>query len=440
MKNAQNCRLTKRRFARCPRSTSLIENEQLVSVKTHPFKPPRLYLTLLLLAASVSRPFHLQAQLPPVSNTFEAKGSVVFTRFDTSQRITFKSVKLFHVLVDGAQWRIRTEPVFETLGGIAYDEASGGTNNTIFKLTALKTAPSKEDSTLDHLRMMLKLELVNDEFFANRPHVAAVAYSNYLSSVPQPSSRNPASNRSDNVAIALALKGNHLPADPSYINFLWFAFTPQVEIDGMLLQTWDDASSPTVRYRHAQTTQLEQFPYLIAAGEFKWTGRQVEPTGQWKNINISDIRNPFATAARYTVNATTNFGHMTLPLSFELTRFRATTLNETSSSILSTLVAKVTELSRPVDQLLSIKMPGKTFVTDHRTTTEIAKPAAYFASPNLGTTLNDVEMRPLHAPRHISRLSWPFLVLLLSPSLLLGGWWMLSQRYKRQYKDGTQNS
>lgn len=365
--------------------------------KTHCFSVRRTFAVCLVAAFLVACSEGMYA-----ADGYRAMGYLTYTRFDADNP-TYKRMLMFEVKVDGAEWQIRTEPVIEKTGGIAYYEASRTTNDSIILLTGFASAYKSAESPFQALRPTLKNLIENDSLSANKspsplpalsnaltseksPETAAIV-SNLLSSLGKTVGTNRvASNHINNVAEAVAVKGTYPPSDPSYVALVWFALTPpNIGPDKMLLQIWDDGNRRSTRFRRAKWTQFKEDPQLVSSAVYDWVGKQLLKDGSLETIDTSDVTKPEEMAANYEVETSTNFNGLTLPASFKLTRFTPWRRNNGEQVTSSTVVGKVVEVGTfSADGSLEVKLPGKTAVIDYRLSADELKGSSvqYITSSN----------------------------------------------------------
>ena len=374
---------------------------------------------------------------------YEAMGYLTYTSFDASGSPTYKNVMMFDVKVRTNEWHIRTEPVVEGRGGVGFYEESGGTNDFVLRVTALKSAYNMSASSFEALRAELKATKKDDVYFANAPTRIPATFLNRRQP-PDASSRKAipaeraATNRADNVAVAVALKGKYPVVDPSCAAFLWFAFTPPTsQSDGaskMLLQTWDDGNPTRNRFRRASWSQFAEFPHLVSSAVYNWLGKELLPDGTLASLNTSDVSKPLDVAARYDVDAATNYGGLKLPLSFKLMRFHTKRSDNREPNVVSTTVGSVVKVSRlPADVVLDVTVPGKTFVSDYRLSAGELKgtPIGYLLLSNHPPDVDQLKQRNLykHALREVTaaapspHLRWIVVAFLLIPSGVVVLFW-----------------
>ena len=273
---------------------------------------------------------------------YEVMGHLSYTAFDASANPTRKRVIMFDVKV-GKTWRIRTEPVIECLGGIAYHETFSETNNCIWALTAFEAAFKPSDSPFNKLRSALKKSKKDDVYFTN-------ATLKLPDEATGSASKATSVDSAKNVAIATILSGKYPPMDSSYAAFLWFAFTPpSMQTDGtnqMLLQIWDDGNPRNSRFRRAKWTQFAEPPKLLSGAVYNWVGLQWLPDGTVAGMRSKDVLQPLEIAARYEVFGTTNLGNLVLPSSVKLTRYASKQSEDGKRRVLTTDVAVVTSVKR----------------------------------------------------------------------------------------------
>ena len=359
---------------------------------------------------------------------YQAVGHFTYTVFKAGAP-TYKRIMMFEVRVHDHEWHIRTEPVVEGQGGIGFFEASLGTNDSILRITTFASAYDPAESPFHGLRDELKKSRADDVFFDNPP------------SAPPPAVAPPANagtNRMNNVAVAVTTKGKYPPVDPSYVAFLWFAFTPPAEkLDGtnrMLLQVWDDGNPGKTRFRRARWDQIAEPPGLISNAVFAWAGEQLLANGSSSAIKTSDVSDPLDIAARYEVQATTNLDGLVLPAHFTLTRFHTTRLKNAEPEVLTTIVASVVQLAHSTpNESLAVVVPGKTLVTDYRLSAGELQgtPLKYVLDSNGPPEVDQIQqsklykgtlaqVRESHRDFHVRRL---FLAVLLIFSLSLFIFW-----------------
>ena len=308
-------------------------------------------------------------------NGYEAIGHLTYSRFDVSGKVTHKIVMMFDVKIRGEEWFIRTEPVIEG-NGVGFYEASYFTDDYVMRVTGLNAAYKSSESPFQSLRSELKESKKQDVYFTNNSHRVAATYSNLFSASTQPKRttiQNKKTNvmQADNVAVAVAIKGKYPPVDPSYVAFLWFAFTtPNEQDDGtnkMLLQIWDDGNPQKNRFRRASWNQFLEQPKLASSAVYNWIGKDLMRNGTLVEITTSDVDKPDEMAARYDVFSTTNFNGLKLPLNFKLTRFmtrRATNGEQVISTTVDGAVVRIKPLK--AGEAMGVNLPGKTFVSDYR--------------------------------------------------------------------------
>jgi hypothetical protein len=280
---------------------------------------------------------------------------------------------MFQVQIANGGWRIRTEPVVRGPKVIGYYEASGGTNDSVFALTAFQTAMQKAESPFSDLRAKLIETYTEAVFFTNPPppQMPEELARQFAPSEPTKLNAKPFSSQANNVAIATIGKGNFPPVASSHIGFLWFAFTPpRVQQDGtnqLLFQVWDDGNPTKRRFRQARWHSFSEPPQLISSADYIWSGWQWLEDGRQENLRTSDVSNPLATAARYEVITTTNLAEWRLPQHFKLTRYATIQTGPEPPRIVSTIVATTVAVRQfsPTEPL-QVTVPGKTFVSDYR--------------------------------------------------------------------------
>ena len=238
-------------------------------------------------------------------NGYEAIGHLTYSRFDVSGKVTHKIVMMFDVKIRGEEWFIRTEPVIEG-NGVGFYEASYFTDDYVMRVTGLNAAYKSSESPFQSLRSELKESKKQDVYFTNNSHRVAATYSNLFSASTQPKRttiQNKKTNvmQADNVAVAVAIKGKYPPVDPSYVAFLWFAFTtPNEQDDGtnkMLLQIWDDGNPQKNRFRRASWNQFLEQPKLASSAVYNWIGKDLMRNGTLVEITTSDVDKPDEMAA-----------------------------------------------------------------------------------------------------------------------------------------------
>jgi hypothetical protein len=390
----------------------------------------RVLLALLLAAWSATM---------RASGGYEASGYFTYTSFDPSGNPTYKNVMMFDVKVAASNWWIRVEPVIEGKGGVGFYEASLNTNDSVLMVTALESAYKRSESPFQTLRAELKESKKEDVYFT-APHIGtAPNYSDLFPNrapfrEPPTSAGKAATNSMDNIATAVVLKGKYPPSDPSYTALLMFAFTPPDEQNGagnkLLIQTWDDGNPRKTRFRMATWKQLPDPPFLASSAMYVWAGKELLPDGTLASISTSDVSEPSEMAARYDMDAVTNFGGFALPLSFKLTRFDTKRPRE----VVTTVAASVVNVSRlALDEPLGVEFPGKTFVSDYRLSAGELKGShlGYLLDSNPLPAVERLKQTPRYkhtlaavaatTPRPYLR--WVMLAVFAIPPLVLGIFW-----------------
>ena len=100
------------------------------------------------------------------------------------------------------------------------------------------------------------------------------------------------------------------------------------------------------RLRRARWNQFAESPHLVSNAIYSWAGKQILPNGNLDDISTSDVSKPLEIAARYEVDLATNFSSMMVPLHFKLARFHTDRPEGKEPKVVSTVVAKVTEIKR----------------------------------------------------------------------------------------------
>jgi hypothetical protein len=304
---------------------------------------------------------------------YVVSGHLTYTAYGTAGEPRTKHVLMFQVQMANGGWRIRTEPVVRGPKGIGYYEASGGTNDSVFALTAFQTAMQEAESPFSDLRAKLIETYTEAVFFTNPPppQMPEELARRFAASEPVQLNAKPFSSQANNVAIATIGKGNFPPVSPSHIGFLWFAFTPpkgqQNGTKQLLLQIWDDGNPTKRRFRQASWRSFSEPPQLVSSADYIWSGWQLLEDGRQENLQTFDVSDPLATAARYEVITTTNLAEWRLPQHFKLTRYATIQTGPEPPRIVSTIVASTVTVRRfsPTEPL-QVTVPGKTFVSDYR--------------------------------------------------------------------------
>lgn len=107
-------------------------------------------------------------------NGYEVTGHLTYTAYAAAGEPKTKNVLMFQVQAANGRWRIRTEPVAREPRDIGYFEASGGTNDSVFALTAFQTPGQEAKSPFTGLRAQLK-ETHSGAVFFYEPATAANA-------------------------------------------------------------------------------------------------------------------------------------------------------------------------------------------------------------------------------------------------------------------------
>ncbi len=301
---------------------------------------------------------------------YDALGHLTYTTLDASGLATGKNTLVFDVKVKGERWRVRTEPLIQRKGQIAYFEGGLGPDDCVLMVTAFADPLQPAEPRLEALRAQLRRSS-RDEV---RSASSTVAVPGVLSNILRRAAASAKLNRTNtvnNAAIARAKRGKYPSVDPSFVAFLWFAFTPpSEEADGtsrMLLQIWDDGNPLEDRFRDAEWHEFAEAPHLVSRAVYQWAGRRATPDGRWARINISDVARPAGVAARYDVDVTTNIGSLVLPLRFRLTRFSTDRSAKEAPIAVSTISASVLSVSQLApSESLEVQVPARTFVSDYR--------------------------------------------------------------------------
>lgn len=303
---------------------------------------------------------------------YEVTGHLTYTAYAGAGEPRTKNVLMFQVQAANGRWRIRTEPVERGPRDIGYFEASGGTNDSVFALTAFQTPGQEAKSPFTGLRAHLKETHSEAVFFTNPPPPQMPEDYARLMSPSDPSGLNarPFSSHANNVAVASVVKGAFPQVTSSHVALLWFAFVASKanEPDSKhLFQIWDDGNRNAIRFRNARWGRFSESPFLVERAEYCWTGYQIFEDGRQENIRTSDVSNPVAIAARYEVIATTNLAGWRFPQHFTLTRYSTIQTGAESPHIVTTIVATTVAARRfSPPEPLQVTVPGKTYVTDYR--------------------------------------------------------------------------
>jgi hypothetical protein len=323
---------------------------------------------LCVMAALLARKQAVSAAI-----SYDAEGYLIYTTISVSGTPTGKQVLMFDAKISGDKWRIRTEPVIETNGGIEFFEM-GITSDSMLELTVLARGYDPGDSPFPELRAYLKEAKKEEVFFTSadarlREAMVTSYYAEHFLHGHRSAARGRTTTASNinNVAVAVARRGGPPPADETFGAFLCFAFTPpSPRSDGtnqMLPQIWDDGNSRATRFRRAKWTTFDEPPRLISSAVYGWRGATVLPDGTLEDLRRPDATDLVTTAAvRYEVVSSTNFCGLRLPLDFRLSRF--TTKDHV---LVSTVVASTIKLTQIRSQDVSdIQLPPRTLVADYR--------------------------------------------------------------------------
>ena len=118
-------------------------------------------------------------------------------------------------------------------------------------------------------------------------------------------------------------------------------------------------------------------------------------------------------AARYEVNAETNFNGLVLPLKFTLTRFDIKRSPNGEQRPVSTVVASTVKVSRLAsDESLDVKLPAKTFVNDYRVSAGDLKGSSHTyvvdSTSNFPPTIEQLKRSGARGPMHVPAIhEWP---------------------------------
>jgi hypothetical protein len=305
---------------------------------------------------------------------YEAMGHITSTSFDASGVPRGKRVIMFEVRI-GRTWSVHEEPVIECKNGVAFQEGFSDTNNCIWFLTGFEAAYKPSRSPFQQLRAELKESKKEDVYFVNPVLPLPPALRSRLDGASQEPAQN--------AAVATVLRGQYAPMDSSYSAFLWFAFTPPSrQTDGtnqMLLQIWDDGNSLSARFRRAKWTQFPEPPNLVSGAVYNWVGKEFLCDGKVADLPVGDVSHSLAMAASYEVGATTNFAGLTLPSRIKLTRYATEPAGDGTLVTVWTDDAVVTSVRRlSGNEPSQPKLPGRTFVSDHRLASVDGRPVNYF--------------------------------------------------------------
>jgi len=306
----------------------------------------------------------LASYIPALSG-YEATGYLTYTTSDSVARPAARSSTLFQVRIEGAQWRIRTEPAIERQGGIAYHEAWNDTNGVITAVTAL----SKGINALDSPFTSLRAHLASAGGLKSSSHLQPSDEDNPLGA---PGFLKSGTNNIGNAAVAVARKSTFPPIDSSYIGFVWYVFTaPTVETaggQGMLMQVWDDGNPTRTRFRRASWAQFPQEPFLLSSASYTWAGIEIGADGARRTLNLPGGVPPARPAARYEVTSATNVQGLTLPLRFKLERFQSQSAEGSVNTLLTTINGvTVTACAGMNNAVAAVPvLPTRTYVSDYR--------------------------------------------------------------------------
>ena len=330
-------------------------------------QPMKLSLLASLLLLTCSTPLR-------AAEGYEAMGHITSTAFSTSGGPRGKRVIMFEVRI-GRTWSVHTEPVIECKNGVAFQEGFSDTNNCIWFLTGFEAAYKPSKSPFQQLRAELKESKKEDVYFVNPVLPLPPALRSRLDGASQEPAQN--------AAVARVLRGQYPPVDSSYSAFLWFAFTPPSrQTDGtnqMLLQIWDDGNSLSARFRRAKWTQFPEPPNLVSGAVYNWVGKEFLCDGKVANLPVDDVPHPLAMAASYAVEATTNLSGLRLPSRIKLTRYDTRPAGDGTLVTVWRDDAVVTSVRRlSADDSSQPKLPGRTFVSDHRLASVDGRPTLYF--------------------------------------------------------------